>query len=159
MRRWVTPASDTKYTDPGRGLRRSTTQFEMYPVGLTSIAAYLEANNYKTRLVNLAYRMLQTPGFDVGSQPSRGRPVFMVRGPRAAGYRGRQFCQFFAAAKMQNELVIDVFFDIALRVFSRGRRTPTAGGTRPYPWIAALAQRPAFRHEQASAAKSVARRA
>lgn len=43
----------------------STTEFEMYPVGLTSIAAYLEANRYNTRLVNLAYRMLRDRSFDV----------------------------------------------------------------------------------------------
>jgi B12-binding domain/radical SAM domain protein len=43
----------------------STDEFEMYPIGLTSIAAYLEANNYNTRLVNLAYRMLRSPSFDV----------------------------------------------------------------------------------------------
>jgi B12-binding domain/radical SAM domain protein len=43
----------------------STTQFEMYPIGMTSIAAYLEANNYNTRMVNLAYRMLRKPGYDV----------------------------------------------------------------------------------------------
>jgi B12-binding domain/radical SAM domain protein len=43
----------------------STDEFEMYPIGLTSIAAYLEANNYNTRLVNLAYRMLRSSDFDV----------------------------------------------------------------------------------------------
>jgi radical SAM superfamily enzyme YgiQ (UPF0313 family) len=43
----------------------STTQFEMYPIGMTSIAAYLEANNYNVRMVNLAYRMLRKPGYDV----------------------------------------------------------------------------------------------
>ncbi|CAN5478364.1 hypothetical protein BH11ACT8_BH11ACT8_24240 [soil metagenome] len=43
----------------------STTQFEMYPVGLTSIASYLEANSYNVRLVNLAYRMLKEPDYDV----------------------------------------------------------------------------------------------
>jgi hypothetical protein len=43
----------------------STTEFEMYPVGMTSIAAYLEANNYNTRLANLAYRMLRDTRFDV----------------------------------------------------------------------------------------------
>ena len=32
----------------------STIQFEMYPIGLTSIASYLEANNYNTRIVNNA---------------------------------------------------------------------------------------------------------
>lgn len=43
----------------------STDEFEMYPIGLTSIASYLEANNYNTRIVNLAYRMLRDQKFDV----------------------------------------------------------------------------------------------
>lgn len=57
----------------------STTEFEMYPVGLTSIAAYLEANNYNVRMVNLAYRMLSSPGFDVPARIARLRaPVFGI---------------------------------------------------------------------------------
>ena len=36
----------------------STNEFEMYPVGLTSIASYLSANHYNVRIVNLAYLML-----------------------------------------------------------------------------------------------------
>jgi B12-binding domain/radical SAM domain protein len=57
----------------------STTEFEMYPIGLTSIASYLEANNYNTRLVNLAYRMLRNPGFDVRARIARLKaPVFGI---------------------------------------------------------------------------------
>lgn len=57
----------------------STTEFEMYPVGLTSIAAYLEANNYNVRMVNLAYRMLRRPGFDVPARIARlHAPVFGI---------------------------------------------------------------------------------
>lgn len=57
----------------------STTQFEMYPIGLTSIASYLEKNNYNTRLVNLAYRMLKEPGFDVRARIARLKaPVFGI---------------------------------------------------------------------------------
>jgi B12-binding domain/radical SAM domain protein len=57
----------------------STTQFEMYPIGLTSIAAYLEANNYNTRLVNLAYRMLRTPDFDVEAHIAHlDTPIFGI---------------------------------------------------------------------------------
>jgi hypothetical protein len=58
----------------------STTEFEMYPVGLTSIAAYLEANNYNVRMVNLAYRMLRRPGFDVPARMAAARQ-------RSAGHR------------------------------------------------------------------------
>jgi B12-binding domain/radical SAM domain protein len=42
----------------------STDEFEMYPVGLTSLAAYLERNSYNVRIVNLAYRMVHKRNFD-----------------------------------------------------------------------------------------------
>ncbi len=43
----------------------STDEFEMYPIGLTSIAAYLEQNNYNVRIINLANRMLRDRRYDV----------------------------------------------------------------------------------------------
>lgn len=43
----------------------STAIFEMYPVGLTSIAEFLERNHYNVEIVNLAYRMLKDSRFDV----------------------------------------------------------------------------------------------
>ncbi len=43
----------------------STDEFEMYPVGLTSIASYLGKNQYNVRIINLAYRMLRDPSYDV----------------------------------------------------------------------------------------------
>ena len=43
----------------------STDQFEMYPAGITSIASYLAKNNYNVRIINLAYRMLRDPAYDV----------------------------------------------------------------------------------------------
>jgi len=46
----------------------STDEFEMYPVGLTSIATYLGKNHYNVRIVNLAYRMLRDPSYDVVSR-------------------------------------------------------------------------------------------
>ncbi|MBO0824945.1 MAG: TIGR04190 family B12-binding domain/radical SAM domain protein, partial [Actinobacteria bacterium] len=52
----------------------STNEFEMYPVGLTSIAAYLSANHYNVRIVNLAYLMLAEPGFDVDACVTRLHP-------------------------------------------------------------------------------------
>lgn len=51
----------------------STDEFEMYPVGLTSIATYLGKNHYNVRIVNLAYRMLRDPSFDVADRLSRMR--------------------------------------------------------------------------------------
>lgn len=57
----------------------STAIFEMYPVGLTSIAAFLERNHYNVEIVNLAYRMLHDPGFDVAACLARlSAPVFGV---------------------------------------------------------------------------------
>jgi B12-binding domain/radical SAM domain protein len=52
----------------------STNEFEMYPIGLTSIASYLAANHYNVRIVNLAYLMLTDSGFDVGAYLARLRP-------------------------------------------------------------------------------------
>ena len=57
----------------------STAMFEMYPVGLTSIAAFLDRNHYNVEIVNLAYRMLQDPRFDVADHLGRmSAPVFGV---------------------------------------------------------------------------------
>lgn len=57
----------------------STAMFEMYPVGLTSIAAFLERNHYNVEIVNLAYRMLQDPGFDPIEHIRRmSSPVFGI---------------------------------------------------------------------------------
>lgn len=38
--------------------------FELYPIGMTSIAEYLERAGYRVRIVNLAVRMLRDPKFD-----------------------------------------------------------------------------------------------
>ncbi|MEJ2287221.1 MAG: TIGR04190 family B12-binding domain/radical SAM domain protein [Deinococcales bacterium] len=57
----------------------STGQFEMYPVGLTSIAAYLERNHYNVRIANLAYRMLRSRRFDAVAHLRRLRaPVYGI---------------------------------------------------------------------------------
>jgi B12-binding domain/radical SAM domain protein len=57
----------------------STAMFEMYPVGLTSLAAFLERNHYNVEIVNLAYRMLQDSRFDVGDHLRRmSAPVFGI---------------------------------------------------------------------------------
>jgi len=53
----------------------STDEFEMYPVGLTSIATYLGRNHYNVRIVNLAYRMLRDPSFDVEERLRRMHSV------------------------------------------------------------------------------------
>lgn len=43
----------------------SSPVFEMYPIGLTSIADYLERYGLKVRIINIANRMLMNPDFDV----------------------------------------------------------------------------------------------
>ena len=49
---------------PVSDLVPSTPVFEMYPIGLTTIAEYLERHGFKVRIVNLAVRMLNSDRFD-----------------------------------------------------------------------------------------------
>jgi B12-binding domain/radical SAM domain protein len=57
----------------------STTMFEMYPMGLTSIAEFLERNHYNVEIINLAYRMLNDDRFDVPAHLARlSSPVFGI---------------------------------------------------------------------------------
>ncbi len=53
--------------------------FEMYPIGLTSIAEYLEKAGYRVRIVNLAVRMMRDRNFDAGEMIKRlDSPVFGI---------------------------------------------------------------------------------
>ncbi len=49
--------------------------FEMYPIGFTTIAEYLERHGFCVRIVNLAVRMLQDAHFDVPAFLSRLHPT------------------------------------------------------------------------------------
>jgi B12-binding domain/radical SAM domain protein len=49
------PISDVIFSSPA---------FEMYPIGLTSLASHLEEGGHNVRLVNVAYRMLSDPDYD-----------------------------------------------------------------------------------------------
>jgi B12-binding domain/radical SAM domain protein len=49
--------------------------FEMYPIGFSTIAEYLERHGFEVRIVNLAVRMLQDPDFDVPAFLSKLRPA------------------------------------------------------------------------------------
>ncbi len=49
---------------PVADLIPSSSMFEMYPIGFTSIAEYLENAGYRVRIVNLAVRMLNNKKFD-----------------------------------------------------------------------------------------------
>ena len=50
---------------PVSDLVPSTPVFEMYPIGFTTMAEYLERHDLQTRIVNLAVRMLDDINFDV----------------------------------------------------------------------------------------------
>ena len=43
----------------------SSPVFEMYPIGLTSIADYLERYGFRVKIINIANRMLMNQNFDV----------------------------------------------------------------------------------------------
>jgi len=49
---------------PVSDLVPSTPVFEMYPIGFTTMAEYLERTGFRVRILNLAVRMLNEPKFD-----------------------------------------------------------------------------------------------
>ena len=51
----------------------SSPVFEMYPIGLTSIADSLEQHGYNARIVNLAHQMLTDPDFDAEAEIASSR--------------------------------------------------------------------------------------
>lgn len=54
----------------------SSPVFEMYPVGLTSIADYLEENGYDVQIVNLANQMLSNAEYDAEAEIQRSRAKY-----------------------------------------------------------------------------------
>jgi len=57
----------------------STPVFEMYPIGFTSIAEYLERAGYRVRIVNLAVRMLNDRQFNAEDMIARLKaPIFGI---------------------------------------------------------------------------------
>ncbi|MEE8418977.1 MAG: TIGR04190 family B12-binding domain/radical SAM domain protein, partial [Dehalococcoidales bacterium] len=53
--------------------------FEMYPIGLTSLAEYLERDGYRVRIVNLAVRMMRDKNFDAEAMIKRLKaPVYGI---------------------------------------------------------------------------------
>src|SRR4030042_1370670 len=53
--------------------------FEMYPIGLTSLAEYLEKAGYRVRIVNLAVRMMRDKNFNAEEMIKRLKaPVFGI---------------------------------------------------------------------------------
>ena len=53
----------------------STPIFEMYPLGFTTMAEYMERHGIRVRIVNLAVLMLNKPKFDVEAYLSKLNPV------------------------------------------------------------------------------------
>ncbi len=53
----------------------STPAFEMYPLGFTTMAEYMERHGLRVRIVNLAVLMLNRPGFDVEAAIRDMNPV------------------------------------------------------------------------------------
>jgi B12-binding domain/radical SAM domain protein len=60
---------------PVSDLVPSTPVFEMYPIGLTTIAEYLERHGFRVRIVNLAVRMLNSDRFDAEKLIQKLEPV------------------------------------------------------------------------------------
>jgi B12-binding domain/radical SAM domain protein len=57
----------------------SSSMFEMYPIGFTSLAEYLENAGYRVRIVNLAVRMLSDRNFDAEAMIKKLKaPVFGI---------------------------------------------------------------------------------
>lgn len=52
----------------------STPVFEMYPMGFTSMAGYLEQNGFNARIVNIAQRMVSDRSYDAEAAIARLRP-------------------------------------------------------------------------------------
>jgi B12-binding domain/radical SAM domain protein len=63
---------------PVSDLVPSTPVFEMYPIGFTTMAEYLERNGLRVRLLNLAVRMLNEPNF-------KAEPLLSALNPTAFG--------------------------------------------------------------------------
>lgn len=60
---------------PVSDLVPSTPVFEMYPIGLTTIAEYLERRGFRVRIINLAVRMLNSKRFDAEALIRKLKPA------------------------------------------------------------------------------------
>lgn len=68
-----------QYRGPISDVIPSSSVFDMYPIGFTSIAGYLERYGYRVKIVNLAARMLMSRTFDVEQKIAGLRsPVFGI---------------------------------------------------------------------------------
>lgn len=60
---------------PVSDLVPSTPAFELYPIGFTTMAEYLERHGYQVRIINLAFRMLNSQRFDPEKMLRRIKPL------------------------------------------------------------------------------------
>jgi hypothetical protein len=60
------PISDVIFSSPA---------YEMYPIGLTSIASHLEEHGHNVRIVNVAHRMVSDPDYDAEAAVARLDPA------------------------------------------------------------------------------------
>ncbi len=65
---------DTIMFGPISDVVPSSPAFEMYPVGITSIADTLEQSGFNVQIINLAYQMLRNPHYDVEKVIARLNP-------------------------------------------------------------------------------------
>lgn len=65
---------ETALLGPVNDVVPSTSVFEMYPVGITSLANTLEEAGFNVRIINLAYRMLRNKNYDVEEHIRRLNP-------------------------------------------------------------------------------------
>jgi B12-binding domain/radical SAM domain protein len=65
---------DTILFGPVSDVVPSSSVFEMYPVGITSIADRLERAGYHVQIINVAYRMLRDPKYNPEEQIRRTNP-------------------------------------------------------------------------------------
>ncbi|MDA8233567.1 MAG: TIGR04190 family B12-binding domain/radical SAM domain protein [Clostridia bacterium] len=69
---------DTIMFGPISDVVPSSSAFEMYPIGITSIAATLERNGFNVQIINLAYQMLRDPGYDVEKVIAKLNPMMFA---------------------------------------------------------------------------------
>ena len=72
---------------PVSDLVPSTPVFEMYPIGYTTIAEYLERFGFSTRIINLAVRMIEEQSFRCREQHSKDGCFGVWSGPSLAATR------------------------------------------------------------------------
>lgn len=65
---------DTILFGPVSDVVPSSSVFEMYPVGITSIADRLERAGYHVQLINVAYKMLRDPAYDPEAEIKKYTP-------------------------------------------------------------------------------------